>query len=214
MITETTYLRFFNSLLEGNKSECLRILNDQLDNKTEVKEIYTKLIQRSMYKMGNLWENNKTSVASEHIASNINACLLNILYPHLLNGKKNGRKIIVTCIDKEFHEMGARIVSDFFEYKGWDSIYLGANTPQNEVIEIVKIKEPDLVGISCNFYMNVLRLLKFLDEITSKFPEQKIIIGGQAINKDNIDMFAKFKNITYLPDLDGIEVYLKKNFKK
>lgn len=214
MITETVYLHFFNSLTEGNKAECIRIINEQIENKIEVKDIYTKLIQRAMYKIGNLWEKNKTSVAEEHIASNINAALLNILYPHLLKGKKNGKKIVVTCIDKEFHEMGARIVSDFFEYKGWDSIYLGANTPQNDIIEIVNMKNPDLVGISCNFYMNVLRLLKFLDEITSKFPNQKIIIGGQAINPDNLDMFSKFKNVTYLPDLDGIENYLKKKFKK
>lgn len=214
MISETTYLHFFNSLSEGNKSECIRILNEQLENKAEVKDIYTKLIQRSMYKIGNLWEKNKTSVANEHIASNINACLLNILYPHLLNGNKNGKTIVVTCIDKEFHEMGARIVSDFFEYNGWDSIYLGANTPQNDIIEIVEQRKPELIGISCNFYMNVLRLLKFLGEITTKFPNQKIIIGGQAINSDNLNMFSKFKNVSFLPDLDGIEKYLKKNFKK
>lgn len=213
MITETVYLHFLNAISEGNKKECINIVEDQLNNNTGIKDIYTKLIQRSMYKIGNDWEKNRTSVAAEHIATNISASLLSIIYPQIIKTEKNGRKIVMTCIDKEFHELGARIISDYFEYKGWESIYLGANTPQNEIIEIIDLKEPELVGISCNFYMNILRLLKLINELNSKFPKQKIIIGGQAINHDNIEMFTKFKNVTVISDLDNVDKYLKKNFK-
>ena len=214
MITEPVYLHFFNSLIDGNKIECINILQNQLEEKTDVKDIYTKLIQRSMYTIGSMWEKNKTSVAEEHIASNITGSLLNIIYPHILKTKKNGKKIVMTCIDKEFHELGARMISDYFEYKGWDSIYLGANTPQNDILEIVESKKPELVAISCNFYMNVLRLLKFVNELTSKYPDQKIIVGGQAINNDNLEMFSKHKNVSYIADLDSVDKFLKKNFKK
>ncbi len=213
MISEATYLHYLNALLDGEKAECTRIINTLLADNTDVKDIYTKLFQRSMYRIGHLWESNKSSIAEEHIATKITESLLNLVYPKIMETPRNGKKIVMTCVDKEFHEIGPRIVSDFFELNGWESIFLGANTPANEVINIIKDKKPDLVGISNSFYINVLRLVKMIELIKNEFPQQELIVGGQALADDQNSVLSKFENVIYISGIDKLEEYIKQNRK-
>lgn len=209
MIAESVYIDFLNNLVEGNKRNCSLIVNNLLNCGTDVKEIYMDLIQKSMYRIGQMWDRHKISIAQEHIASQIIENLLSQIYPRVVQENRNSKSVVIACLDKEFHEIGARMVSDYFELNGWHSLFLGANTPNEDLIDIVKIRRPDVVGISINFYINVCRLTKLLDEITRKFPDQKIILGGQAINENHIELINKFHNVTYLTCLNALEEYIK-----
>lgn len=209
MISEATYLHYLNALLDGDKAECTRIVNTLLVEGADIKEIYTKLFQRSMYRIGHLWESNRSSIAEEHIATKITESLLNLVYPKIMETPRNGKKIVMTCVDKEFHEIGPRIVSDFFELSGWESIFLGANTPPNEVLNIIKEKKPDLIGISNSFYINVLRLVKMIELIRNEFPDQEIIVGGQALAEDSNNVLSKFENVHYISGIDKLDDYIK-----
>ncbi|WP_455240747.1 cobalamin B12-binding domain-containing protein [Methanothermobacter tenebrarum] len=76
---------------------------------------------------------NMITAAHEHYANGLTQMLIAELYPYILeSAKKTDKTLIVTCINNELHELGLRIVSDFFEMNGWNSIYLGANTPTRE----------------------------------------------------------------------------------
>ena len=37
------------------------------------------------------------------------------LYPRILSGLRGGRKVIVSAIQGDLHEIGARMVADFFD---------------------------------------------------------------------------------------------------
>ncbi|MFH1197368.1 MAG: B12-binding domain-containing protein [bacterium] len=209
MIREAVYLDYLNSLLDGDKAACIRIVDNLLEEGEEVKLIYTDLFQKTMYRIGHLWEKNKASVADEHIASQITNYLINYIYPKISVTKKNGKKAIIACVDKEFHELGPRMVSDFFELNGWDSIFLGSSTPNSDVLKMIRDKKPEVVGLSNNFYINISRLWKLIDDIQAEFPDQKIIVGGQALCIDGSEPHKKFENVTYLPSLDALEEYIK-----
>ena len=129
MISDAVYYHYLNALMDGDKGECVKIVTDLLEKNEDIKEIYTKLFQRSMYRIGYLWEHSKTSIAKEHIASKITESLISLVYPKIIEKEKNGKKVVISCIDKEFHEMGPKMVSDFFELYGWSSVFLGSNTP-------------------------------------------------------------------------------------
>jgi len=209
MISDAVYYHYLSALLDGNKSECVRIVTDLLDGDENPKEIYIKLFQRSMYRIGDLWEKSRTSVAREHIASQITEDLLQLVYPKILEKEKIGKKVIISCIDKEFHELGPKIVSDFFELKGWDSIFLGSNTPQEEIINLIKEVKPDLLGISNNFYIHIVRLLKLIEQIKKEFPGLEIIIGGQALSNGHGISLKQFDNVKYIPSLNELESFIE-----
>jgi methanogenic corrinoid protein MtbC1 len=71
MINEATYTGYKKTLLAGDRFNCKDIVQTLLDNKIDIKELYTDLFQRSMYEVGELWENNRISVANEHLATAI-----------------------------------------------------------------------------------------------------------------------------------------------
>ena len=71
MISEALYIDFLNNLIEGNKKNCTLIIDNLLKNGTSIKEVYMDLIQKSMYRIGQLWDRNKITIAEEHAASHI-----------------------------------------------------------------------------------------------------------------------------------------------
>ena len=77
------------------------------------------------------------------------------------------------------------------------------------IVNIIKEKKPDLVGISNSFYINILRLVKLIELIKSELPEQEIIVGGQALANDTNDVLSKFEKVTYLSGIDKLDEFIK-----
>lgn len=208
MISEVIYLHFLNSLLEGDKDQATKIVMNLLTNKVTMKDIFINLFQRSMYRIGMMWETDKCTVADEHIATRITESLIELVV-HYNNGQEiNHKTAIITCIDKEFHELGAHIVSGYLEANRWKVFFVGSNTPQQDLIDLIKEKKPDLVGISNNFYINFLRLTKLIRKLNKLFPNLKIIVGGQALEETVASSFLDYPNVTYIKDLDQLDDYL------
>jgi methanogenic corrinoid protein MtbC1 len=208
MISEAIYLHYLDSLLSGNKKQCVQIVSNLIQNNVSMKEIYVQLFQRSMYRIGQMWEKERCTIAEEHIATKITESLLEITTSNYLNGRHSDKLAIITCIDKEFHEIGARMVTGFFEVSGWETLYLGSNTPQSSLIELIKEKKPDVVGISNNFYINISRLLKLIEQFQQVDPELQILVGGQALSGGQSDILNKFSNVRYIATLDELEEYI------
>ncbi len=208
MISEAVYLHYLNSLLDGDKKQCLQIVDSLYNQGVCLKEIYLELFQRSMYRIGQMWENQRCTIAGEHIASHITESLIEITSVYSSNESRIGKTAVITCIDKEFHELGARMVSGFLEALGWDSIYLGSNMPGTDIIDVIKTRQPDLVGISNNFYINISRLIKLIDKIKYEFPEQEILVGGQALNQGRCECLQNYNSVHYINSLNELDNYL------
>lgn len=209
MLKETDYICYFNSLLNGDKKECIKTADRLLAEGISIKDIYIKLLQRSMYRIGTLCERNKLAIANERIATDITKNIIDLIYPHVILNTCKGPKILITCIDKEHHSIGPRIVSDFFELNGWCSIFLGANVPCCEIIACIEKNKPHVVGISSNFYLNLNRLIKFIEEINSRIPKQEIIIGGQVFSKGGEELIRGYKNVKYIDSMKELEKFIK-----
>ncbi len=209
MISEAVYLHYFSALEEGDRETCATIVDDLLEKEVDPKDIYINLFQKSMYRIGDLWDTSRYTIAAEHISTKITESIISKVADKY-RSESSGKTILLSCLDKEFHELGARIVADFFEIHGWRSIFLGANTPKEEILDLIEERKPDLVGISNNFYMNVPRLIKLVSEIRERFPKQKVIVGGQSLNfNGKSDLLKSFSKIQYLPDLNKVEEYIK-----
>ncbi|MDX9925207.1 MAG: cobalamin-dependent protein [Ignavibacteriaceae bacterium] len=209
MVSESVYLHYLSSLLDGDKEQCTQIVNALLDREVTVKEIYLRLFQRSLYRIGELWEKERCTIAEEHIATKITESLVDLVVARMDPAPKEGKSALITCIDKEYHELGARMVANFFEINGWHTNFLGSNTPRNEIISHIKKRRPNVLGISNNFYINFLRLLKLIDELQKEFPDLDIIVGGQALTEGKDELFKRFPKVKYLESLNDLEEYIE-----
>jgi len=176
------YNRYLGHLLQGERQACLEIINELIENQVPLKSIYLQVFERSMYQVGTLWETNKISVATEHIATSVTESAMGLLFPIIFNAEHCGRKAIVSCVATEYHQIGGRMVADIFELHGWDSYFLGGNVPVTDLLRMVEDKQPDVIGLSLTLYSHLPDLLRHIHSIHNAFPDIKMLVGGQAFH--------------------------------
>ena len=198
---------FFDSLLVGNRRECKNVMNDFRKSNLSIIILYEEVFKKSLYRIGEMWEYNKISVAVEHMATSITEGLMNELLPEIISLERTNKKIVISSVENEEHQVGGKMVADIFEKNSWDTHYLGANTPTVELVRFCDAVKPDLICLSLSVYANLQFLLKEITAIRA-LTNVPIIIGGQALIRVGVEVSEKFSNISYLENLEAVEDYI------
>ncbi len=208
MIENETYNTYFNNLIKGAKNECATIVDDLINSNVTVDTVYTQLFQHSLYQVGDYWEKNKISVATEHMATAITENLMIRLQPQLFTTERTGKKAVIACVANEYHQVGAKMIADIFEMNGWDGYFIGANTPTAELIRFLESQNPDLIGLSLSIYFNLPELKSTVAQIRQRFPNMPILVGGQAFRWGGTDIVQEFNNVEYLSGIDTLNKFI------
>ncbi len=208
MIETETYNTYFNSLIKGAKNECAAIVDDMINSNVPVDAVYTQLFQHSLYQVGDYWEKNKISVATEHMTTAITENLMIRLQPQLFATERTGKKAVIACVANEYHQVGAKMIADIFEMNGWDGYFIGANTPTAELIRFLESHNPDLIGLSLSIYFNLPELKATIAQIRQRFPDMPILVGGQAFRWGGTDIVKEFNNVEYLSGIDTLNKFI------
>jgi MerR family transcriptional regulator, light-induced transcriptional regulator len=120
-----------------------------------LKEIYLSVFGPVQRELGRLWQTRKIGVAQEHYGTAITQLAMARLYPSLFTGERKARRMAAAGVGGELHELGIRMVADFFEMDGWDSRYYGANLPPAELAKAVATDKPDLLCLSATMPWHV-----------------------------------------------------------
>ena len=205
MITEALYGDYLSHLISGDKRDCSKIVQSLIDQEISVKDLYFNLFQKSMYQIGRLWENNEVSVSVEHVATSITESLLNLAYPLIFSEEHTGNKAIVACVPKEYHQIGAKMVADFIELNGWDSYFLGSNTPAEELLRMIDEKKPDLLALSISLFFSIRYLDHMIRLVQNAFPQLDIIVGGQGMRHGAHKTLDQYSNVQYIESISKLE---------
>ncbi len=209
MITEETYRHYVEVLLHGDSGACLETATRLLSTGSPPEALYIGLLQRSLYHIGELWEQNRISVATEHLASAITERILAIIYPVLLtNATPHGRRAIISCSVNEYHQIGARMIADLMESRGWDASFLGANTPVDDLLAIIDQKSPEFLGLSVSIYFNMAELHRLVETIRVHYSSLNILLGGQAFRWGGADIGKNDTRIAYVPSLTALDALI------
>lgn len=208
MITQSLYERYLDLLLQGDRAGCGRIVQALLDRQIAIRALYTDLFQKSLYAVGELWENNRISVAREHLATAITEGLLHLVYPRLFGGERRLRKAVVSCAANEWHQVGGKMAADIFELNGWDGYFLGANTPVADLVALIDEIRPELVGLSLSIAANMPSLEAGIDAVRADFPRLDLLVGGQAFRLTGSGMLKRFAAVEYVPSLEALETLI------
>lgn len=154
-VLEQPHKELLSALIIGKHAECKNLVNNYLEKNNSIKDLYEELLKRALYEVGELWEFNKISVATEHLASAIVESILNQLYPQIIENEKIDKMVITSCVENEFHQIGIKMISDVFEMNGWDALFLGSNLPTSELMDFIRLKKPDLLALSLSLFFNI-----------------------------------------------------------
>lgn len=205
MIEDKIYAEYLKALIAGRRQACTNIVQSLLADGVSIPDLYAQLFQRSMVEIGERWERHEISVAVEHLATSITENLMSLTYPLLFEHPETHKSAVVSCAANEFHQIGGRMVADILEMHGWSAFFLGANTPVEDLMDMIHRKTPDLVALSLSVYFNMPSLIRSVERIRASHPDLPILIGGQAFRWGGCEQIARFDNVKYVPDLSTLE---------
>jgi len=184
---ETNYKAFVQAILLPDINQAMDISNEFIQNNEDIALFWQGVILPSLYEVGRQWANNMITVGREHLATSIVQKVMALHYPKILNRIEfDAKRIVVACSPNELHEVGARMVSDLLELQGFNVLFLGANTPNSGIIDIIKLKSPIAIAISTTLVGNVVAVKELIEEINKEpgIENLKTIVGGQAYLAD------------------------------
>jgi methanogenic corrinoid protein MtbC1 len=176
---------YLQCMLGNNTKGAFQVVENASQSGVTLPSVYIDILQEVMYEVGNLWQQSRMTVATEHYCTSTTQVALSQFYPVIFNSPRNGHRILTLCVGSELHEMGIRMVSDLFEYHGWDSIYLGAAVPKAAILHAIEEYQPELIGLSVTMPQHLPDCLDIVNEIRAKYRDVKIAVGGRAFQTTN-----------------------------
>lgn len=172
--------QYLQLLLRGERHVASKLILDAVRQGTPVRDIYLHVFQRTQYEIGRLWQVNQINVSQEHYCTAATQLIMSQLYPYISGGGKSPRTLVAACVSGDLHEIGARMVCDFFEMDGWNTYYLGANVPTPSVVQTLIKQRADVLAISATITYHV-SAVEALIATVRRAPEcgsVKILVGG------------------------------------
>ena len=173
---------YLHAAIDGDRTEALRIIRDDaFAAGLSVGQIYLGVIQEAQYEIGRRWEDGHITISQEHLATAISQLAIAQLYAMMPRGSAAGHRVLIACVPGETHDMGPRILADFFEMAGFEVRYLGADVPVEEIINAAEAAEPDLIALSATMSYNLPAFRKTVECLRTRFGDDVLIAaGGQA----------------------------------
>ena len=180
------YKNVLLALQEENKETAVRLSIDALEEgKVNVAELYEMILVPALNHIIEEYTEEEELIWREHVRSGIVRTIIESAYPYILAEKnkiiKDKGKVIVMCPANEEHELGARMVSDFFTLSGFDSTFVGARTPLNTVLKAIEVVKPKYICISVTNYYNLVSVKETISTIKDQNDSDiGFIVGGRA----------------------------------
>jgi len=133
-----------------------------------------------MYEIGELWKDGTMKVAHEHVASAVVRTFLGNL-SRAYRPVDSSPKIVITTPSGQLHEFGALISAIISSADGWNAIYLGPNSPADDIANVVRQKKARAIALSVVYPADDPRVsseLRTLRQLVG--PDMPILIGGRS----------------------------------
>lgn len=178
------YEEFNDLLLKEDRYGCIKYTKNLLEeNKLSIVELYENILAASMINVGSMIVEDRLKIWQEHIYAAIVRSVLENTYTYVVDQATkidHPKNVIVVCPRDEYHEIGPRMVADFYMLLGHNVTYIGANTPKEDFILSINIIKPDIIAISISTNYNSVAakdMIGLIKEIDSNI---KIVVGGNV----------------------------------
>jgi MerR family transcriptional regulator, light-induced transcriptional regulator len=177
---------YMDHLIAGEDEECLAEGKARAGDLDGLHALYVDVIQPSQYRVGELWESGKISVATEHLATATNSYVATNCYAPLARATTGGPRALIACTPEEMHELGPRMLADLLECDGWDVDFYGTSMPARELIAAIRERKPRFVGLSAALVMHLGSVKRTITAIREALGDDTppIVVGGNAFRGD------------------------------
>ena len=183
-----SYYDDFDKLLQSEKkNEAVSYALDLISSgKTDVITLYQDILTPSLNNMSCSLAEKQLCIWKEHVRTAIVRTIVECCYPYVIREKErlapsSKGTAVVICPPEEYHDLGARMAADFFTLNGYNTVFVGSNTPYQDFYNAADLIRPDIIAISVSNYFHIVATKKIITELRHRTSgKSRIIVGGNA----------------------------------
>lgn len=190
----------FALLTECNLGDLIKVY-DKYSSLFGLANFYDKLLKPVMYKIGELWEQGKLDVATEHACTNTASSLVKVINEQISHSKasRSQYKILICTPDGELHSLVCNIIESLLISKGFKVYNISPSVPSESIIGYLNDIQPDIILISITIADNIKPAERLIKEIRLKYHKVPIIIGGSGLIKVD-DYVTNDDDVVFMPN--------------
>lgn len=199
--------RFSQALIDHDKETAIKRISEALVNRTiDVRSLYENILAPSLNQISSNQIEQEMPIWEEHLSSSIVRSVLELTYPFVIAERDANNtpeaamipreRAIVFCLEEEYHELGARMITDFLTLLNFDTYFIGANTPKREIFKAIAYFKPTIVCISVTNFYHLTKLHSLIEQLKMTVIQSvtpfTLVVGGYAIShSSNVDVLVK-----------------------
>ncbi len=182
-VLEKLRAELFEALCNADREKATEIAHDYRMQFSLI-EFYEDLLTPILYRVGDLWAEDRLSIATEHVCSNISEGLIQAMNNAINKTKgKKSTAILLTSPNGELHHLAPSMLESILLQKGYDVYNATPSTPIESILSCISTYNPRLIMISITLQENVGAARRLANRIREKYQDMSILIGGQAIRR-------------------------------
>lgn len=172
---------YLAAVTAGDRRGAFRTVERARAQELDLRALYLDVFQPALREIGRLWQENQLTVAEEHLATAITQSAMLRLYGGVDFPDDNGRLLIAACAETERHEIGIRMLCDFLDLEGWETVFLGSCVPIGSLVQMIRDRQPDVVALSASIAPHLPQLRATIAAIrgTAGMAQPVILVGGR-----------------------------------
>ncbi|KEK26187.1 methionine synthase [Bacillus gaemokensis] len=202
-IQETLTLdeRLANYIVEGTKQGLQDDLSLALSEGRRPLDIINGPLMTGMDEVGRLFNNNELIVAEVLQSAESMKAAVAYLEPYMesSDSAKKG-KVLLATVKGDVHDIGKNLVEIILSNNGYEIVNLGINVRSDRIVQEVKEKKPDIIGLSGLLVKSAQQMVTTAEDLQAADIDIPIVVGGAALTR-------KFTDNRISPSYGGLVMY-------
>jgi len=115
---------------------------------------------------------------------------MKVINPYIKGGsaKKLG-VVVITTVEGDNHDLGKNIVTTLLRVHGFEVIDLGTDVPTDTIINAVKERKPDILGLSALLTVTMPKMGEAIESLKMADLREKVkvIVGGSPVTSEFVE---------------------------
>ena len=202
--TRKSKLNLYKKLTDGDIHSSVKIYEEYIKI-FNAGDFFDRILRPVMNKIGEDWADDKISIATEHVASNVAQTLVKIIMDQVTGDGKKQKVLLCVPVGEE-HHLGCDVLETYLSIKGFKVYNIGTSIPTESILDFIESNKPKIILVSITLEDNILAGQRLVKKIKEKH-DIPILVGGFALQSKKIHKF----DATVVPDvtLDEIPKIIK-----
>jgi len=175
---------------EGNRDDIAELVENVLTAGREARSIVDDLLIPAIIEVGELFDQKRYFLPQLIASAETMKKALAVLEPRLhgsgIPAKAKGT-IVMATVQGDIHDIGKNIVVLMLKNHGYQILDLGKDVPTERLLETIRTKKPDVVGLSALMTTTMVSMKTAIEEARKEGLSCPFLIGGAVVTRSYAD---------------------------